>query len=119
MNIKTNAYLGRKSKIPITLFLLCASVLASGLLSPYMTLSARDGITLCLNTVIPSVFPFMILSDILLKCADFESITPIKSLFEKLFKINGSAISAFIGGALCGFPIGAKLSMKLHRLCCP
>ena len=104
----------KEKRIPLTLFLFLVSVAASGLLSPYITIYAREGILLCFNAIIGSVFPFLLLTDIVVSMARFENIAIFRYLFEKLFNINGYAISAFIIGAVCGFPLGVKVASDLY-----
>ncbi len=63
------------------------------------------------KSVLPSLFPFFILSDMFLSMGlDFG--TP---LFERVFKINKKGANAFVIGLLCGFPIGAKVALDLYR----
>ncbi len=72
------------------------------------------GLRLCYTTIIPAVFPFMILGDLVLSLMHFEKIGFIKRMFSRLFKIRGHAVNAFIIGALCGFPIGVKIAKELY-----
>ena len=75
---------------------------------------ANDGLSLCFNVIIGSVFPFMIATDLILPFlykSDFEI---LKKLFKNLFKINGAALNAFLCAILCGFPLGARLGDELY-----
>jgi hypothetical protein len=65
--------------------------------------------------IIPSVFPFLILTDIVIPYIKFENIKPLKYAFEKVFKISGCGVSALLCGLLCGFPIGARLAFSLYK----
>ena len=87
----------------------------SALLSPNISKYTKDGLSLCFNVVIGSVFPFMILTDFISAYSCFDGIRVIRIGFEKLFKINGYAVSAFLVGALCGFPLGVKVAADLYR----
>ncbi len=84
-------------------------------LSPAVSERIRGALSMCYFSIIPSVFPFMIISDIMLSYMHFERVGFIRSAFSKIFKINGYAISAFICGALCGFPIGVKIARDFYE----
>ncbi len=63
------------------------------------------------KSVLPSLFPFFILSDMFLSLGmDFGT-----ALFERVFKINKKGANALVIGLLCGFPIGAKVALDLLR----
>ena len=93
--------------IPLSLFLL---LIYSETAVNYM----RKGLTLCATAVIPSLFPFMIISELIIKSGIGQIISRIFRLPMKLiFVVNESAASAFILGALCGFPIGTLTLVKM------
>ncbi len=95
--------------------ILSFAVVASVFLSPMVNEFTKSGLSLCFSVVVGSVFPFMILTDIIATKTHFENISPFRKLFEKLFNINGAAISAFIAGAVCGFPLGVKVATDLYK----
>lgn len=99
------------SSFSIILIVICFSVLLSSDISEY----AKEGLGLCFNVVIGSVFPFMILTDFISSLSCFGENGIIRKVFERLFKINGYAVSAFVVGALCGFPLGVKVAADLYR----
>ena len=84
--------------------------------STEITIFVRNGLKLCFGSIIGAVFPFLILTDILTSISSFEKIKTLRVLFEKIFNINGYAISAYIIGLLCGFPVGVKVSDDLYRM---
>lgn len=93
----------------VTLFLL--------LRAPTVTYTRMsEALNLCTKTLIPSLFPFMVVSELLLSgdCADLLS--PILRRPAKfLFGISGEGAVAVLLGAFCGFPIGAKGAMALYK----
>lgn len=103
----------RKSAAISTLLLFCITV--SIVFSENIADSVRIGLKLCASSIIPAVFPFMVLSDAIVAYASFEKSGFLKGAFERLFKINGAALSAFISGAICGFPLGVKSSVDLYQ----
>ena len=76
--------------------------------------SVKSGLALCANVIIPSVFPFIIISDFLYAQLDFSKINFLNLLFERIFKISRSGLYAFILGILCGFPLGVKCARDLY-----
>lgn len=76
--------------------------------------SVRSGLSLCADVIIPSVFPFIILSDFLYSNLDFSKINFINTSFERIFKISRSGIYAFLLGIMCGFPLGVKCARDLY-----
>lgn len=106
-------------KAEIVFFLVSLSIFVfaltlSALLAPMISEGVRSGILFCFSVIIPSIFPFMILADLLVFFMHFEKIKFLRGLFSRLFKINGYAISVFLIGLISGFPIGAKLSRELY-----
>jgi len=98
----------------ITVSIFIIAILLSFTFSPIISKSVLAGLSLCYTAIIPSVFPFMILSDLLLSTTHFENFKLLRKLFSRIFKINGCAISAFLAGTVCGFPIGPKLARELY-----
>ena len=68
---------------------------------------ARQGIELCLRTVIPSLFPFFVLS-ILLTSSLLGSALPVLRPLGRLFGIPEGAESLLIPAFLGGYPVGAQ-----------
>lgn len=74
----------------------------------------KKGLKLCALTVIPSLFPFMVISELLVSSGVGNK---IGRLFSKpvrlLFGVSEGCACAFLLGAVCGFPIGAKTLVSL------
>ncbi len=77
--------------------------------------AVREGLHLCARSVIPSLFPFFVASNLIinLKIAD-----RISSLFNKimspLFSLSGSSSAALLLGFISGYPIGASTCAALY-----
>ena len=97
------------------LLALAVSLLLSIAFSDQISHSVRSGLSLCANVIIPSVFPFIILSDFLLCNVDFSRIPFAGGVFERIFKINKNGLPAFVLGLICGFPLGVKCASELYR----
>ena len=80
------------------------------------TKSITSGFLLFANAVFPGLFPFLVLTKLL---SSFNIIDKIASYFSKItkkvFKISGIASFVFILSALCGYPMGAKMTADLHQ----
>ena len=104
-----------KSEKKLFIFLAWCVLFLSILISKKISRHANDGLALCANTVIASVFPFLILTDLILNTSGLENIKKLRCIFERIFKINGYAINAFIIGITCGFPTGVKVAAELYK----
>ena len=77
-------------------------------------LATQKGLRLCTLVIIPSLFPFFIIS---------QMITPLLShinnetpgIFTKLFHISPSGKSALLLGMISGFPVGARTVASLYK----
>ena len=67
--------------------------------------AAKESIDMCIKTVVPSVFPFLVLGGAM--AAEIAG-TNIPIL-EQLLHIPKGAAGYFLIGQLCGYPVGAKL----------
>jgi sporulation integral membrane protein YlbJ len=75
---------------------------------------ALDGLLLWFHTVLPTLYPFMILSSLLIQTDAFTYISSVCSpLFCRLFHISPASSFAILGGFLCGYPMGANITCQL------
>lgn len=92
-------------------FLLCLILRNSQIAIAYM----QTGLRLCATSVVPSLFPFMVISELLVACGFGEFLGKLVGKpMGKLFGIPGEASSALLLGAVCGFPVGAKTAISLY-----
>lgn len=75
---------------------------------------AREGIELCIRTVIPSLFPFFVLSMALTVSLSGRVSRPLLALSDFL-AVPRSAAPILIPGFLGGYPVGAKCVTDLYR----
>ena len=72
-----------------------------------------DGLRLCAGTVIPSLFPFLVVSELLVLSGTGEAIGRLLSgPFRKVFGVSGLGFTVFFLGSLCGFPVGARTAIS-------
>ncbi len=73
------------------------------------------GLSLCAGTVIPSLFPFMVISELLVKSGAGEAFGRLFARLSKwVFGVSGAGVSAVILGSMCGFPVGARTAVSLY-----
>ena len=73
------------------------------------------GLTLCAKTVIPSLFPFMVISELLVSSGAGEALGRLLAgIMRRLFGISGAGASALFLGSMCGFPVGARTAVSLY-----
>lgn len=94
---------------------LFATVLSGILLSGEMSELVRDGMELAVRSVIPSSFPFMVISDLYVSYGYPERITCLRRLASRVFGLPTAALGALVCGNVGGFPIGAKITAELYR----
>lgn len=76
--------------------------------------AAREGISLCVDVLIPSLFPFFVLSSLLIStglaglCA-----RPLESFMRPLFGVGGAGAAALSLGLIGGYPVGARTVAQL------
>lgn len=74
-----------------------------------MTNGATEGLNYCTNVLIPSLFPFMVLSSFLVKVGLSERLEVILSPFTKtMFNLPGSTGLSIILSMIGGYPVGAR-----------
>lgn len=70
----------------------------------------NSGLTTWYKHMIPSLFPFMVLSGILLRSGLSKQIAGIGyPLLGRLFRLSSDCVYIIIMGFLCGFPMGASI----------
>lgn len=98
----------------ITLFCICL-LLFLHVHPEEALLSAKDGMSLWLNVMIPTLLPFLILTGILLKTGNIpQLLEPLAPFWKHFFGISPAGAYVLILGFLCGYPMGAKLAHDLY-----
>ncbi|MEG2119654.1 MAG: nucleoside recognition domain-containing protein, partial [Pseudoflavonifractor sp.] len=78
--------------------------------------AARDGLALCYNVIIPSLFPFFVLSSLVvgLGLASYLG-RALEGIMRPLFNVGGACASAVVLGFIGGYPVGAKTAISLYE----
>ena len=78
--------------------------------------SVKTSINIYFSSVIPSLFPFILFTEIILKTDIIYLISKLLgNAISKIFKINKNGVSSIIIGFLCGFPMGSTTVSKLYK----
>ena len=77
--------------------------------------AAKEGVTQCLEAVLPSLFPFFVLSRLLLNGESKGTCSLVSRLFGRVFSVPEAALPVFLMGLVSGFPVGASAAAELYR----
>ena len=100
------------------LLFVCTAAAAVGLLAFPADVSrcVNEGLDLCVHTLLPTLFPFMVLSGFLIRSG---LVHRTSRRFEKImftvFHLPGTCVSPVLLGMLGGYPTGAKAAVTLYR----
>ncbi|MCT4687383.1 hypothetical protein [Vallitalea sp.] len=76
--------------------------------------AAKNGLLLWFNVIIPTLFPFILLSNLIINTNIINYINYIFTrIMARLFNLPGVAGYALITGLLSGYPVGAKITADL------
>ena len=82
--------------------------------------AARAGVSLCTDLIIPSLFPFFVISSLSVEIglAEYAGIA-LEGFMRRLFCLPGACAPAFALGLIGGYPVGAKTAISIYekKLC--
>ncbi len=70
--------------------------------------SATDGLNTCLKIILPSLFPFTVISKYLILSGYGVKLAQFLPFISKLFNLPSGGSFAFLSGIICGSPVGAS-----------
>ena len=74
------------------------------------------GLRLSASTVIPSLFPFMVLSELVVSSGAVTRIPrPLLAPLRRLLGLPDAGVCAVLLGLLCGFPVGARCTVSAYE----
>ena len=99
--------------IPVSI---CLFILFLLLFSTENITSAKNGIFLWYNSVLPSLLPFFIATELI----SYTNLVPLlgnflNAIMRPIFNVPGSGAFALILGIISGYPVGAKMVAKLKE----
>ncbi len=97
---------------------ICACLFAAGLFTQPEAAAKgiSDGLLLCVNVIIPSLFPFVALAAFLNKSGLTDIIGKVLSPFTLLlFHMPGATACTILMGLIGGYPVGGKMIAELYE----
>lgn len=95
--------------------LLIGAMLALIFLPGTAAAAAAEGLQLCGNTLIPSLFPFFVCANLIAELGLAAKLSAFSApVLQKLFGISAAACSAFVLGLIGGYPAGAQMCTNLY-----
>jgi sporulation integral membrane protein YlbJ len=98
-------------------FLFCGTFIIFLCVSPSDAAKAvTDSLTICIRTVIPSLFPFLAVNAVVVE-SGFATVLGswLKRPVRAIFAVSGAGATAFVLGALSGFPLGAECAAHMYE----
>lgn len=103
----------RKNILPFLFFLVAICLV---IFSKTNLVAAKNGLILWANNVVPSLFPFFVVTELL---SHTNFIYYVGKVFDKimrpLFNVPGECAFAFIMGLISGYPTGGKIVASLRE----
>lgn len=95
--------------------LLCAAIALIAAPGEAME-GAKSGLSLCFNVIVPSLFPFFILSSLVVDLGFAARLGRLmEPIMRPLFRVSGSCASAVALGFIGGYPVGARTALQLYQ----
>lgn len=80
------------------------------------TAAAVRGLQLCYNVIIPSLFPFFVLSSLVVELGLSRYLGRLlEGVMAPLFRVGGNCASALALGFVGGYPVGASTAISLYK----
>lgn len=77
---------------------------------------ALNGLNLWFQKMIPALFPFMVLSGIMIRMDLTDTfVTILSPVLKPLFRVSPACLYTIVIGFLCGFPMGANVTAQLYE----
>lgn len=102
----------RKTYSSVAALAVCAILILLLIFEDKASSAARESLTLVIERVLPPLFPYMVISSVIIS---LDLLEPLYSLVptEKLFRLPRCTAQVILCGLLCGFPIGAAGAARL------
>lgn len=108
-------YIMKKFKFNYTLTFLCSFLIIFIVLFPEKCIAAAlKGAKLFVNSVFPSLFPFVVIINIIMLCGGIGIYSRVfGKILCKPLRLPSNCSLVLISSLLCGYPIGAKYTCEL------
>ena len=78
--------------------------------------AAREGVELCTQVILPSLFPFFVLSSLVVELGLTEGPGRLLGhVMGPMFHLPGDCAGAFLLGIVGGYPVGARTAIALYQ----
>ena len=78
--------------------------------------AVKNGLQLWVNSVIPSLFPFFVATELLMHTNLITCLGNVLNRYMKpIFNVRGEGAFAFIMGIISGYPVGAKIAVNFRK----
>ena len=78
--------------------------------------AVKKGLSLWANSVVPSLFPFFVATEMLMHTNIVNQLGIIfNGIMKPLFNVNGRGAFAFVMGIISGYPVGAKIAVNFRK----
>ena len=76
----------------------------------------KDGLKLCGNVILPSLFPFFVLSSLVVELGMSRYLGRLlEPVMVPLFRVGGACSAALALGFMGGYPVGARTAIQLYQ----
>ena len=76
----------------------------------------RDGLRLCGNVILPSLFPFFVRSSLVVELGMSRYLGKLlEPVMAPLFRVNGNCAAALALGFIGGYPVGARTAIQIYE----
>lgn len=77
---------------------------------------AKKSLDICLDVIIPSLFPFFVCSGLLVYSGFCNTLSIVfRPVMKPLFNVGGAGAGAFVLGIISGYPLGALTVCRLYE----
>ncbi len=113
--MKSNFYVLKIKRNILPLFFLCFTMCLL-IFSKSNLPAVKSGLTLWATSVVPSLFPFFVSTELLMHTNIVNILGNILNKYMKpLFNVRGEGAFAFIMGIISGYPVGAKIASNFRK----
>lgn len=113
MFIKANFHKITAVVLSLAIIFVCTILL---IFSKECASGALEGIKMCINVLIPSLFPFMVAASFIVKSGISTTLgKPFKKIMKHLFGLSSCFAPVLLLSVIGGYPIGAKLCNELYK----
>lgn len=99
------------------LLMVLIGIIVSIIINPEIAIdSAKDGLYLWFNILLPSLLPFLVLSELFISSGFVQLFGKLLGpIMKPIFNVSGSGAFPLLMSIISGYPVGAKLTSDLRK----